>query len=60
MKSTLAKISFTRKVPVITLSSSTASFASILKTLALVFLASSGFLAYLGQLVLMCPFSLQL
>ncbi|MFS8019541.1 hypothetical protein Hanom_Chr15g01404961 [Helianthus anomalus] len=54
-----AKILFMRKVPVITLSSSTASFASIRKTLALVFLFSSGFLAFLGQLLLVCPFSLQ-
>ncbi|MFS8019912.1 hypothetical protein Hanom_Chr15g01409261 [Helianthus anomalus] len=57
--STLANILFTRKVPVSTLSFSTASFASTRKTLALVFLVSSGFLVFLGQLLLICPFSLQ-
>ncbi|MFS7906865.1 hypothetical protein Hanom_Chr01g00064211 [Helianthus anomalus] len=57
--STLANILFTRKVPVSTLSFWTASFASMRKTLALDFLVSSAFLAYLGQLLLMYPFSLQ-
>ncbi|MFS7951395.1 hypothetical protein Hanom_Chr07g00594631 [Helianthus anomalus] len=57
--STLANTLFTRKVPVSTLSFSTASFASMRKTLALVFLVSSAFLAFLGQLLLICPFSLQ-
>ncbi|MFS7913990.1 hypothetical protein Hanom_Chr02g00148171 [Helianthus anomalus] len=56
---TLAKTSFTRNVPVMTLSSRTASLASILKTLALVFFPSSAFFAFFGQFGQMCPFSLQ-
>ncbi|KAF5764540.1 hypothetical protein HanXRQr2_Chr15g0693251 [Helianthus annuus] len=58
--STLANILFTRKVPVSTLSSLTASFASKRKILAFDFFVSSAFLAYVGQLLFMCPFSLQL
>ncbi|KAJ0510608.1 hypothetical protein HanIR_Chr11g0542731 [Helianthus annuus] len=56
---TLAYTSLIRNVPVITLSFCTASSAFIWKTRALVFLASSGFLGFLGKLVFICPFSLQ-